>query len=891
MKREPIWRRYLHFWEPEPARDIDEEFAFHMAEKVDELIGSGLTPDEARAEAARRFGSARQTWRECLDIRNQMDTRALRLEYFAGWWQDVRYVVRVLLRTKTAGAVAILILAVGIGANTAVFTVLDGLLYKPLPIPNADELVLLRPMNGSQEKSFRYAEYLFLRDHNRMLAGVAGSGGFRMRERHGVEEISRPAEANPVTGNYFETLGINVAYGRVFTQEDDYPNTSWVAVASSQFATLRFGVPQEAVGQQIFLNDKPFTIIGVLPAWFRGISKGSGRSDLYVPLSTMAESYELNLTEDRNRSTYLFARIGRDAAVAAAQAELNTLLQQFFIQKPPERENTQDWRIELEDGSAGYPGITGQRKETLQLLAGIIALLLIMACVNVGCLMLARGAARQQEIAIRISLGAGKARILRQILLESWLIAFAGGIAGFAMAYVLERAILAGLGFTTTYIDLSMDRRVLAFGFAASLLTGVLCGLAPAIQLLRGGRLTQNQQGRVGAFSSGRALVIAEIGISMVMVTGAAMFLRGFQNLRSVPLGFDTRDVAVVQLKPDPKAKFPEGEYENILLRNSAVVTERLRETKGISAAAVASLLPFNQGGIQHRIQRGTETKAFNTGLLRVEPAYFSTLGISLAGGRWLTAHDDLSSQPVVILGETLARDLFPGESPLNAEVLLGGKRMTVVGIARDIKYASVKRAAPALLYTPIAQEPFGGAFSGIANLQIRTRLPLGDVREIVHKVIEAERAPLRIEGTASLPDEIGASYFDDRVRMQGTLLLGGVALLLIAAGLYGLMAYWVTQRTREIGVRIAMGSTSSGVVGMVLRQSLRLSLLGLLIGLPVAILGSRWLSKLVFEAPPTDYASIIAAAMVLLLTGLIAAVMPARRAATLDPVQALRTE
>lgn len=889
MKREPVWRRYLRFWGPEPARDIDEEFSFHIAEKVDELIASGLSPEEAKSEAARRFGPERTTWKECYGIRKQMDTRTSRLEYFAGWWQDVRYAVRVLLRTKTAGAVAIFILALGIGANTATFTVLDGLLYKPLQISNADELVLLRPKLGNQENGFRYSEYFFLRDNNRTLSGIAGFGGFRMQERSSPEEIARPAEAIPVTGSYFETLRVTAAVGRVLTPEDDYPNVVHVAVASHPFATARFGAPADALGKQVSLNNQPFTIVGVLPESFAGMTKASTR-DLYVPLATMAESYKRNLAEDRSRIMYIFARMKSGVKTSTTQADLNTLFQQSLTREPAEK-NAREWRIDLEDGSAGYPGVSGQRKETLQLLAGIIALLLLMACVNVGCLMLARSAARRQEIAIRVSLGAGKARILRQILLESCLIAFAGGIAGLALAYVLERGILIGLRYSMASIDLSMDRRVLAFGFFVSLLTGILCGLAPAIQLLRGGRLTQNQQRPVGAFSSGRALVIAEIGLSVLMVTGAAMFLRGFQNLRSVPLGFDARDVAVVQLMPDPKANFPDGESENILLRRSANVAARLRETTGISASAVASFLPFNQGGIQHAIRRESDTQPRNATLLRVEPDYFPTLGITLASGRWFTARDDLSSTPVAILGDTLARNLFPDESPLGKEVTLGGGRMTVVGVTRDIKYLSVKQAAPELLYTPVAQPSFSGARSGIANLQIRTRIPLGDIQETVRKIIEEERAPLLISGTSLLADEIGASYFDDRVRMQGTLLLGSVALLLIAAGLYGLMAYWVAQRTREIGVRIAMGSTASGVVGLVLRQSLRLVLLGLLIGLPVAILASQWLAKLVFEAPPTDYASIAAAAIILLLTGLIAAAIPARRAATLDPVQALRTE
>ncbi|MEO8099500.1 MAG: ABC transporter permease [Acidobacteriota bacterium] len=891
MKREPIWRRYLRFWGPAPDADIDDEFAFHIAAKVDELLAAGQSPQQARAEAMRRFGPLRPVWKECHLIRQQQDHQASRAEYLFGWWRDVHYSIRTLLKSKASAASAVVILALGIGGTTAVFTLLDSLIYKPLSVPHPEELVILRPMTGANEIRFRYPEYTFLRDSNQTLSSLAASGGYRMREHHGDEQIAKPAEAGAVSGNFFDTLGVSAIAGRTLKTEDDFPHTSHVAVASYRFARDRFGNPLDAVGKTIFFNDSAFTIVGVLPASFTGIWKASRLGELYVPLGAMAESYSLNLPQDRNRNTMVFGRRKSGVSIQAAQANLSAGMQQLFAVEPPTRFDPKTFRLLAKDGSAGYEGISDQRKLSLQILGTIVAVLLAMACINVGCILLARGAARQQEIAIRLSLGAGKARVLRQVLLESGLLALAGGIAGIAVAWGAERLILAGLRYSPAApIDLSPDARVLVFGIAASLLTGLLCGLAPALQLLRGGRLAQNNQRPVGAFASGRVLVVAEIALSVVLIAGAVMFLRGFWNLRAVPLGFDARNMPVAQLElTDPSSK----DAESIMLRAAETASARLRADFRITATAVGSFLPFGGGSLHVNLQGVAEGAPQRSSIvLRIDSDYFQALGISMAAGRTFAQSDDASASSVVILGETLARGLFPNSNPLGQQiVVLKRERLTVVGIARDIKYESVKDSAPAIFYVPLTQKPVAGGFSGVASLHLRTAMPPGDVENLVRQAILAEHLPLRVNEVLTLESEIGASYFNDTVRMQATAALGVIALLLIAAGIYGLMAYWVTQRTREIGVRMAVGSTSAGVLRLVLKQSILLMLTGLLIGVPGAILLAGYLSSLVFEAPPRDYAAIAGAAAILALIGLLAAAIPAARAAKLDPLQALRVE
>ncbi len=879
MKREPVWRRYLRFWGPTPDQDVDDEFSFHIAAKTDELIEAGRSPAEARQEALRRFGPMLPVHSECKELRRGLEARASRLERITAWRRDLSYAARVLLRAKGASAAAVVILALGIGGVTAVFTLLDRLLYKPLPVPNAGELVLIRTMSNGNPSTIRYADYAFLRDNNSTLSGLAGYGAYRMQERTG----DHPAQAAPVTGNFFETLRVSAVAGRGLQPQDDRPGAPRVAVASHAFATARFGNPNEAVGKNVRLNDDVYTIVGVLPASFASIWKASTRGDLYVSIAAMAESYHLDLSKEQYGSMYVFGRRKPGVALVSVQANLETQLRQVS--------NAKGVRVLAEDGSAGYQGIQGESMRSLQLLGVILAALLVMTCINVGCLSLARGAARQQEMTVRLALGAGKFRIARQILAECCLLSFAGGIAGFGVAVVAERLMLAGLRFTEQQVNLALDGRVLAFGLGASLLTGLLCGLAPVFQLLRDGRLSQNSQRPLGAFSSGRTLVVAEIALSVVMVAGAAIFLRGYANLRSTPLGFDARDVVAVRLSlKDGSA--PSGQLEATMLRAAAQVADRVRLDPRVSSAAVGTFLPFNEGSITYPVRREPGTAPRNAILMRVDPSYFDAMRIPVAAGPGFALTDDLSAPPVTMIGESLAKTLFPDTSVVGKGIFIGRDRATVVGVVRDIKFGSVKQTAPVLLYLPVAQQVGqGGASSGEAKLHLRTQLPPRDAEALARQTILAEKLPLTVGDTVSLEDEIGASYFNDTVRMQATTTLGGLALLLIAAGIYGLMSFWVSQRTREIGVRVAVGSSTSGILKLVLKQSLRLVALGLIVGVPCSILLVRYLASMIFEAPATDVVSVIFAAGVLIATGTLAAFVPAWRAAKLDPLTALRME
>jgi predicted permease len=579
---------------------------------------------------------------------------------------------------------------------------------------------------------------------------------------------------------------------------------------------------------------------------------------------------------------------------AAAQAQLQAVWQQYTATGaglPPAGfdPNPATERIVVADGSSGIAGISGERKTSLQLLAAILGMLLLMGCVNVGCLLMARTASRQQELAIRLSLGAGKARILRQLLMESALVSLTGGAGGLLLAFGAEKLILAGLRWGKNPIDLALDGRVLAFSLAISLVTGLLCGLAPAVQLLRGGRLVLNLERMARPVSSGRALVVVEVALSLAMVAGAAMFARGLHNLRSVPLGFSAEGVAVIRLVPEGEG---ESKQMDEMEQSAVKIASQLRGTPGIESVTVADSIPFNDGGVSWSVRSAPGAPVKNPTIVRIAPEYFGTMQIPLIAGRTFAAHDDASAPKATVLSAGLARGLFGDENPVGKSIRVGDSfDVEVVGVAGDIKQGSVKRVAGAVMYLPISQPHVGGAHMGTTKLTVRTRMDPRNVTKLVNDRIAVGRFPLVVDAASSLAEDVGASYFNDRVRMQATSAIGAIALLLIVAGIYGLMAYWVAQRTREIGVRVAIGSTSGRIVRLVLRQSVRLIVIGVLVGVPGAVLAMRALSGIVYGLEPVDIASLVAAALILLATGIAAAAVPAWRAARLDPLEALRVE
>ncbi len=900
MKREAAWRRYLRFWGPSAEDDVDDEFRFHLETRIQELRAHGLSAEAARREALRQFGPVAAARAECVAISRNRERRVSWIDYLNGWAGDLRYAVRVLRRAKASTAAAILILAVGIGATTALFTVVDRVLYRPLPVPRPSELALVSHWSPSPNGThlgvtFTDAGYAWLRDHNAVFTGLAAETIFNARERRAHEKIERPARAVMVSENFFDVLGVRPLAGRGLARGEDRAH---VAVAGYRFAARRYEEPADAVGKTVYLNDLTFTIVGVMPPGFYGTQKGYD-PDLYVPLGCTQE-----LIGATDLGVYLrpIGRLRPGVDRARAESNLQILWKQFEATGPAS--DPKGDRISCDSGARGYDTTGEQRRRSLGLLGGIVVLLLLIACANVACLLIARGAARQHETAIRLSLGGGRLRILRQPAVESLILALAGGAGALLVAHGAAGLLLAGfhwdkrpiayglhLSAAGIAVETAVDGRVLAFAVGLSIASAVLFGLAPAVQLLRGGRVPLHRGPSLAPFAPGKVLVVLEVALSLVLVAGAAVFVRSFQNLLAVPTGFVAEHVSVVRLvrNTDDEAPTPPA-------REAALLADSLRGARGVEAAGLSNLLMFNDGYTLMSLRLPVAQQITSAHVVSIGRGYFETLRIALIAGRDLTERDAAPLGRVAVITESLAHKLFPGQIPLGKHILLGravrdpkpGDETEVVGVVKDTKFTSVAQPAPDVVYIPLLQ---GETHSAGIVLEIRSPLDPPAVGAMAAARIRAAHLPLAVQSVTALADEIGASLADDSIRMQASSLFGGLALALIASGIYGLIAYSVARRTREIGIRMAVGSRPSAIVGLVVRESLGLVAVGVALGIPGAVAVMRAVSGMVFGLPPVDYPSLAIAAALLAVAGLAASAGPAWRAAHLDPMKALRVQ
>ncbi len=815
--------------------------------------------------------------------------------------RDLKYAIRVLFKAKASTATVVTILALTIGATTAVFTFLDRLLFQPLPVPKPSQLVLVtewgRVVGRGDElrngQTSSYEGYSYFRDRNQ-TSELAAEAVLAIRERRAHQRMEHPAQATAVSGNFFDVLGVRPNLGRLLSPADDIRGgTSHVAVASHSFWRRRYNQAPGALASIMYLNNVPFTIVGVLPAGFYGIRKGDD-PDLYVPLGSLPALFSFDPLTEGGGFMEVFGRLKPGVSAIQAQSNLQVLLKQHLSVQIAERKSADfarevaGSRIELQNGAAGYAGTEGEKRRSLFLLSAIVGLLLLVGCANVACLMIARGVARRREISIRFSLGASKTHILRQSLTESCLLSLLGGTAGLAVAFWADRLLLIAFEWKERPIDLSPDWRVLTFGLGVSLATGILVGLLPAVQLLRGARVALNQESTAPRLLSGKALVVVEIALSLMMVAGAAEFTRSFQNLRSVPAGFSPDHVSVVRLTsgqdPDQERAAP--------VREALGLVDSLRRARGVESAGLSDFVAFNDSsaGISMTKPGVPVDRRQYSNVLHVDQGYFNTLRIHLLTGRPFEPRDTEGAPNVAILNERAARRLFPNQNPVGHSILLGSPAIQtqVIGVVNDTKSGSLAEQAPEIVFVPLLQ---GTEHSSDVIVQIRSSLSPGALASILQSRIRAGHLPVTVQSASTLQDEIAATLHSDRLRMQVSSLFGALALLLIIVGLYGLMAYSVVRRTREIGIRMAVGSAPAGIVRLVLNESMRLVLFGVIVGIPGAVAFTKAASSMLFGLSPVDPASLALAAFVLAITGIAASAAPAWRAAHLDPVSALRVE
>ena len=809
--------------------------------------------------------------------------------------QDVRYGLRLLIKNPGFAAVAILSLTLGIGANAAIFTLVDNVLLKPLPVEEPNQLALVlssRPKGLNY--NFSYPLYKGMRDQNEVLSGLLAYSPVSLSFSSGDQPELIDGEL--VSGNYFSLLGVKPAVGRLFHPEDDQtPGAHPVAVLSYGLWQRRLGGDPDVIGKTLKLNRYDYTVVGVAPEGFTGIYIGSP-AEIWVPLmmQQQAESrYGALLDKPDAGWLYMLGRLKKGITLAQSEAGLNTLyrhLQESF-NRPVEDQ------ITLRSGRQGHSQLPSDLSLPLWLLMGGVGLVLLIACANIANLLLARASARSKEIAIRLAIGAGRGRLIRQLMTESLMLAFIGGAGGMILAFWstdLLSALLPSDGFSPVRLDLSLDVRVLGFTFLLSLMTGILFGLAPALNASKPDLVTMIKEetarfGRgVGRFGLRNILVVTQVALSLLLLVGAGLFVRTLQNLRGLDLGFNSRNVLFLSVDL-PK----QGYTTEQSLEFYRQMIERAGSLPGVRSAAWASVPPVNAGGsratlaIEGYTPQPDEDMEFN--FLTIGPGYFQTLGFPIVRGREFNEQDKIGSPGGFIINETMARRYFPDEDPVGKRLSMSGPEgpfLDIVGVVADSKYRSMREAPRPSYYIPVSRLNFMRMV-----LHVRTD---GDPRTLIAAIRNEMRAldkDLPIYNIKTLSDQLDQALAEERLATTLSTLFALLALVLAAIGIYGVMAYSVGRRTREIGIRMALGAQKSDVLSLVLRESLVLVLIGVAIGLGATFYVMRSMESLLYGVSATDPITLVVISLLLVSVALAAAYLPARRAAKIDPMTALRYE
>ena len=818
-------------------------------------------------------------------------------------FQDLRFGIRMLTKSPGFTLVAVFSLALGIGANTAIFSLLDALLLKPLPVTQPEQLVVVGVQAPSQPgrsfSLFSYPVFRELREKDMAFSGMFARSGLQMSLSGGGQ--TERVQGEVVSGNFFSVLGVNAALGRVLTETDDQtPGAHPVAVISFNFWQRRFGADPQIVGQTISLNSYPFTIIGVTPQSFQGVEVGAA-PDVRIPMMMDGQVRPRPGTPifEQRGSWWLsvMARLKPGVSIEQAQAATDTVFQ--IAREPDVRrvtgETTDDrnfrsLRIHLDSAKTGASNLSRQFSQPLVVLMCLVGVVLLIACLNVANLLLARATTRQKEIAVRLALGAGRFRLVRQLLTEGSLLAALGGSLGLLFARWGTDALLGFLPQGRT-LEINPDLRMLGFTLGVTLLSALLFGLVPALQATRPNLIPALKNDAVVVVGGGRRwelgrlLVIAQVALSLVLLAGAGLFARSLRNLKTVDNGYHTDQVVTLALNP------AQNGYKIERLRNFySQLSERLSALPGVKTITFTDNVPmsgsFSRYGIEvpgYQPRPGEEMAVL---LNRIGSQFFATFGAPLLLGREFSAQDTPESPKVVIVNQSLARRFFGAENPLGKRLTLENyKDLEIVGVVADAKYRNLKEAAPQTAYIPYSQyEQLGQRI-----LCVRAAGDAGALVAAIRQEVRSLDPNLPVFNVKTFAEQINDSISRERLVALLSSFFGLFALLLASLGLYGVMAYAVTRRTREIGIRMALGAQTTSVLWLTLRETLLLALIGIAIGLPAALVSSRLTKELLFELTPTDPLTITVATLVMIFIAALAGYLPARRAARVDPLVALR--
>jgi predicted permease len=901
------WTRFLRrrYWDEERSRELEA----YLQIETDDNIARGMQPDEARLAARRKLGNPTRIREEIYGMNT--------VQYIESVWQDLEYAVRQLRRSPGFTAAAVLSLALGIGANTAIFSLLDQVLLRPLPVHDPQQLVLLEwqglfygPSMG--EDMLSYPAYRDIRDGNQVFSGLLGYHQipFGVGYRGQVERIP----GTLVSGNYFDVLGVPAFLGRMFSADDDgIPGGHPLAVLTYDFWVERFHSDRGMVGRSITINGSPFTVIGVSAKGFSGLEVGEPVK-VMVPMmmrnQVTAESWTSMFGLDQRRGGWVRVLGRLKPGVTARQAkaslqprfhsmlEMEVRLKDFAgATAQTRREFLRSW-MDVKTAVSGHSEAREQYQTPLRVLMGMVGLVLLMACANVANLLLARAAGRRREIAVRLALGASRRRIVRQGLVESILLALMGGAAGLLGAMWMDQLLLDLLAAGDTPLGLraTPDLRVLVFTLTVSTITGVLFGLAPALGTIRVDlvpALKEQSRGVAGGGSNlRRSLGAAQVLVSILLLIASGLFARSLFNLRTLDPGFRTQNVMEFSIDPSLNG-YGAGRRQRVF----QTVLEKLRALPGVDSAGLglASVLS-DSWWCDHVTVAGYQPSPGDD--LRpchnaASPGYLTTLGIPLIAGRDFSAADAAGKNKVALVNESFARHYFGNGSALGGRFGFGNYPGTktdieIVGVIKDAKYSSLRAASPP--QTIVDDEQMEGAVFQ-ATLYVKTRIDPRQMYPSIRRAIQEVDRDLPLYEMRTLDEQRDMLLATERMVASLAAVFGLLATVLAAIGLYGLMAFNVAQRTEEIGIRVALGARAFNVTWLVMREVLSLVGAGAAIALPAAFILARFVKSQLYDIRPNDPLTIGAAMFLLALVGALAGFIPARRAARVDPIRALRYE
>lgn len=857
------------------SHEVNTELEQHIEFMSADLAEKGMSPEEARRAAMLKFGGV---------VRYEEESRdSWGVRVFQEIVQDIRYSARQLIKSRGFTIVAILTLAIGIGATTAIFSIVNSVVLRPLAYTDSEQLVEIRQIRPSNQR-IRWPRLAAFEEWEKQVSGISDLAAVTpMTGNMTNSEFPVRIYGNLVTHNYFKTLGVQPILGRTFSPEEAISGHGSVFVLSYRFWQEQFGGSRDVINRIVQFNNQPYTIIGVLP---KGVRAEAGGPKVFAPLARNVG--------DPTR-TFLFSVVGRlkeNVTLAQAQAELDVIAERLTKSNPDiwDDVGTRVFTL-LEYQVRGVSAL-------LYVLLGAVGFLLLIACVNVANLLLSRASTRQREIAVRTALGASRVRVIRQLLAESIMLAVIGGSLGILLAY-WSMSVLLGFAPTTMprLDEVRIDGIALIFSCTVTMLTGIGFGLVPALQATKVDLATAIKDGS-RSVGDGRqhsrlrhTLVIAEVSLALILLIGAGLLTRSFTKLQETELGYNPEVVYVSRIQLE-RHKYPDEQHQRAFIDQAL---EQLASKPGILAAAFTSSFPHHQiRGMRLDIEARPDADLNNlsiASIFSITPDYFKVISNPLLRGRWFTERDRHDTPPVVIISKSLADQHFPDQNPLGQRIALTRDSTRewreIVGVVTDVKLRGPATAVPPQAYVPFDQAP-GNQFMDVVRIKEGSPEPTALVTAAIHTVDPDMPVPTKMVCIAE--------YEDSSISVQRfTLFLFGVfscvALLLAALGIYGVMAYSVSQRTNEIGVRMALGAQHADILRLILIQAAKLVSIGLLIGVGGAIAGTRFLTSILHEISPYDPTTFIIISAILAIVALIACYVPARRAAKVDPMIALRAE